>query len=62
VFLECTTAGGSLRFCVGNVALALDDPAAGAPWPATALILEGTLDGCIVDDVVLESFWMFCGA
>lgn len=62
VELNCTTAGGTLRFCEGEVPLGLEDPGGGDPWPPSALVLEGTLDGCIVDELVLESFWLFCGA
>ena len=62
VALECTSAGGTLRFCQGNFELGLPDPGGGAAWPPTALILESTMDGCVVDDVVLEDFWIFCGA
>jgi hypothetical protein len=62
VTLECTTAGGSLRFCVGDFELGLVDPGGGTRWPVSGLILESTMDGCIVDDVVLERFFLFCGA
>jgi len=60
--LECTTAGGTLRFCAGLVELGLPDPDGGPAWPPAALVLEGQLPGCVVDDVVLEDFTIFCGA
>ncbi|HOX44330.1 MAG TPA: hypothetical protein PK668_12075 [Myxococcota bacterium] len=60
--LECTTAGGTLRFCTGVVELGLPDPDGGPAWPLTALLLEGQLSGCVVDDIVLEDFTLFCGA
>jgi hypothetical protein len=62
IALDCTTAGGTLRFCQGELELGLPDPGGGDAWPPVALVLESSLDGCVVDDVVIESFWVFCGA
>jgi len=62
VTMECSSAGGSLDYCVGSAPLGQADSDGGAGWPLVGLVISSTEDGCIVDDVILQSFYLFCGA
>jgi hypothetical protein len=60
--LDCSSAAGALWYCASTVDLLLTVTEGEEEWPLTALLLEGSKAGCVVDDVILETFRLFCGA